>query len=420
MTTYKEGITLERSIGKISATLLTASMIIGTGIFAAVGSATAFAGSGLLLSMVIGGIIALATGISASQLGVNFPKEGGAFTWAREFNHKTLSFIAGISYLGKAIVSLGVISLAFATYTANFFPPIPTQVLASLALLFAIVLNRLGIKLTSRVLIILASLNVLLLLVFVILGFHSVNIKNLFPLTGKGTAGVLTGAAIFFWTWDGFMRTAIMASEIKNPRKSIPYAVVGGIAIAAVIYLLVAGTTIGILGANATGNTDSPLLKAAVISIGNWSAIIILAAAWIATLSEMLGDLLSASRVVFAMGKEGELPKWAGVVDLKSKSPRNAILGFGVVCIFLVLVFPNLRSLLAVASVFSITWYCITHYSALQLPKNQRIAPIAFSWFGLLGCLLLLVSLPITPLLSGLIIIGTATILHSLLNKHNF
>src|SRR6266566_6058779 len=102
---------LARTLGRSTATLMTAAMIIGTGIFGAVGSATAKAGSGILIAMVLGGLIALATGVSAAQLGVNYPKEGGAFTWAREFNHKTIGFIAGCAYLGKGIFSLSVISL---------------------------------------------------------------------------------------------------------------------------------------------------------------------------------------------------------------------------------------------------------------------------------------------------------------------
>src|SRR5437879_7144465 len=96
---------LARTLGRNTATPMTAAMIIGTGIFGAIGSATARAGSGILVAMILGGLIALATGISAAQLGVNYPKEGGAFTWAREFNHKTVGFIAGCAYLGKGIFS---------------------------------------------------------------------------------------------------------------------------------------------------------------------------------------------------------------------------------------------------------------------------------------------------------------------------
>jgi len=126
---------LARTLGRSTATLMTAAMIIGTGIFGAVGSATARPGSGILVAMVLGGPIALTTGISAAQLGVTYPKEGGAFTWAREFNHKTIGFIAGCAYLGKGIFSLSVISLAFAAYSVQIIPSLPLQLFAGIVIL---------------------------------------------------------------------------------------------------------------------------------------------------------------------------------------------------------------------------------------------------------------------------------------------
>src|SRR5437899_6601718 len=87
----------KRSIGKITAVLLTAAMIVGTGLFTSLGSATAKAGSGILVAMLIGGLIALLTGISAAQVGVNYPEQGGAFIWTRRFRFHTISFIAGFS-----------------------------------------------------------------------------------------------------------------------------------------------------------------------------------------------------------------------------------------------------------------------------------------------------------------------------------
>ena len=63
-----------RSVGRITAVLLTAAMIVGTGLFASLGAATAEAGSGILVAMLIGGVIALLTGISAAEVGVNYPQ----------------------------------------------------------------------------------------------------------------------------------------------------------------------------------------------------------------------------------------------------------------------------------------------------------------------------------------------------------
>src|SRR3989441_2542181 len=67
----------------------------------------------------------------------------------------------------------------------------------------------------------------------------------------------------------------------------------------------------------------------------------------------------------------------------------------------------DLRRLLAVASIFTLTWYIITHFSALQLRKEQRLTTPLFSWLGLLGCLLLFASLPTWATLAGGAILAT-------------
>src|SRR5712692_2367430 len=80
----RSGPTLRRALGRTTAMLLTAAMIIGTGLFAALGATAEKAGSGLLLAIFLSGLVALATGLSAASVGINFPEEGGAFTWSRK------------------------------------------------------------------------------------------------------------------------------------------------------------------------------------------------------------------------------------------------------------------------------------------------------------------------------------------------
>src|SRR5437899_5397900 len=96
---------LRRVLGRTTAMLLTAAMIIGTGLFAALGETAERAGSGLLLAIFLSGLVALATGLSAASVGIEFPDEGGAFTWSRKLGYNTLGFVAGCAYLGKGIVS---------------------------------------------------------------------------------------------------------------------------------------------------------------------------------------------------------------------------------------------------------------------------------------------------------------------------
>src|SRR6266568_6117033 len=166
---------LRRELGPITATLFTAGMMVGIGIFATIGAATAAAGSGILIAIPLGGSVALATGISAAQLGVNNPTEGGAFTWARDCGRPTLGFIAGCGYLGKNLVSMSVIALAFATYLGQVIPGLPEHLVAAAGMLAIMGLNLFGIQLTSRLLIALLAIDVGLLALYGGASLHAVD-----------------------------------------------------------------------------------------------------------------------------------------------------------------------------------------------------------------------------------------------------
>src|SRR5438067_4485022 len=147
---------LRRALGRTTAMLLTAAMIIGTGLFAALGETAEKAGSGLLLAIALSGLVPLATGLSAASVGINFPEEGGAFIWSRKFGYPTLGFAAGCAYLGKGIVSTVFISLAFALYTAEGFgglSPYATHAIASAMVLMITAVNFLGVEMNARILI---------------------------------------------------------------------------------------------------------------------------------------------------------------------------------------------------------------------------------------------------------------------------
>ena len=112
---------------------------------------------------------------------------------------------------------------------------------------------------------------------------------------------------MFFWSWDGFLRMAILASEVKEPRRTIPFAIVGGIAFSAVVFLVVPAVALGVLGAEGTRGgdapSDTPLVTAAMQAIGRWGVWVVLATAWLDTLTEAAGDLMVVARVALAMGK---------------------------------------------------------------------------------------------------------------------
>jgi len=386
---------------------MTAGMIIGTGIFGALGATAEHAGAALLLAMIPGGLVCLATGISGAQLGVNFPRHGGAFIWARAFHLDTVAFLAGCCYVGQGIVGTSVVSLAFAHYSAQLIPGLPIHLTAGAAVLVVIALNSFGISFTSKIIIGLMLVIVALLGVFVFFAAPHVEVARLVPTLDKGPFAFMAGAAIFFWAWDGFMRTAIMAGEIQDPRKTIPFSILGGIAIAAVVFYAVAATTLGVLGAGEMARDDVPLFKAAVRTIGSWGGWLIVVAARTAAINELVSDLLSVSRVALVMGEAHELPKWLGELHPRFKAPRHAVLAIGVFVFAVVLVF-DLRQVLPLASFYLLVWFAITHYAALQLSKEHRLFPRFFSWFGLAGCAILLFFIPLLHLMLGTVTLALA------------
>ncbi len=375
-------------------------MIIDTGIFAALGVAMQKAGSGILVAIFLGGLVALATGLSAAQIGVRFPKEGGAFTWAREYGHETVAFVAGCSYLGKGTFSVSVVALAFATYLARALPALPIHVVAPLAVLLVTALNLRGIEPTSRVLIAVLFIDVGLLAVFAVSASPSVHANNFAPILGNGVMGVMGGAAAFFFTWDGFIRPAIMAGEVKDPRGSIPFAVVVGLASAAIVFLGTAAVTLGVLGPQLASGEELPILAAAAKAIGRWGTWCVLIAAWTAALGELTGDLLSASRVGLAMGEAHELPGWLGAVHPRFHVPQHTILLIGTACAAVTLLF-DLRKVIPMTNVFTLVWYSVTNLSALRLQKSERLTSPMVSWLGLIGCAALFAFQPVWALVSG-------------------
>src|SRR5438067_12874150 len=94
-----------------------------------------------------------------------------------------------------------------------------------------------------------------------------------------------------------------------------------------------------------------------------------------------------------AMGKAHELPGWLAQVHDRLGTPVRSVVALGVASAALVLAF-DLRPLIEVASAFMLAWYLVTHYAALALPKEKRITSPLFSWYGVVGCVGLLIALP--------------------------
>jgi len=377
---------LKKTFGLFDAFNIGIGAIIGAGIFVVTGIGASLAGPALLISLLISAGIAAFTALSFAELSVLIPKEGGGYEFAHELISPFAGFITGWLWLLSNVVVGAVVSLGFAHYFALFFP-IPVHITAVVACISIITINYLGARDLGVVNNILVVFKLFVLACFIIFGITAINQGNITSsFLPHGSIGVLQGAAFMFFAFAGFARITVIGEEVKDPKKTIPRAILLALGISTIIYLLVSYTAIGLVGYQGLVNSGSPLADAAHME-GSTMVLLISLGALAATFSVLLTTLLGTSRVSFAMARNKDLPRFFNKLHPKRSVPYVAILIFGII-MTLFAAFTDLTSAVAIANFASLFYYAIANYAALKIdkPRYPRIVPIV----GLLTCILLL------------------------------
>ena len=377
---------LKKSFGLFDAFNVGIGAIIGAGIFVVTGIGASLAGPALLLSLLISAGIAAFTALSFAELSMRIPKEGGGYEFAHELISPFAGFITGWLWLISNVVVGAVVSLGFAHYFA-LFVPVPVHVIAVVACVMITTINYLGARDLEIVNNILVVFKLFILACFVVIGIGAVRVGNItssfFP---HGGVGVLQGAAIMFFAFAGFARITIIGEEVRDPKKTIPRAILLALVISTIVYVLVSYTAIGLVGYQGLANSGSPLADAARVE-GNSVMVLISLGALAATFSVLLTTLLGTSRVSFAMARNRDLPRFFAVLHPQRDIPYLAILVFGVM-MTLFAAFTDLTSAVAISNFASLFYYAMANYAALKIknPSVPRVVPIV----GLLSCIVLL------------------------------
>jgi APA family basic amino acid/polyamine antiporter len=376
----------KRSLGLFDALAIGIGAIIGAGIFVVTGISAGLAGPALLLSLLIGACISGFTALSFAELAALIPKEGGGYEFAHELISPFAGFISGWLWLVSNLVVGAVVSLGFASYLAIFIPSLPVNATAALACLAITLINYLGARESSLFNDVLVVIKLLILAFFIALGIGAVSLGNFSPFMPNGGYGVMQGAAIIFFAYSGFARVTLISEEVKNPRKTIPLAIILALGISTVIYMLVSFVAVGLVGYHELAVSGSSLAAAAQSESKN-AAILISIGAIVATLSVLLTTLLGLSRISFAMARNHDLPAFFAKLHPKRATPYNTILVFGLVMTIFA-AFTDLLRAAAISNFAMLLYYAIANYSALKIekPVYPRIIPV----LGLITSIMLL------------------------------
>jgi APA family basic amino acid/polyamine antiporter len=388
--------TLKPTLGLRDALVLDLGAIIGAGVFVVIGILAGLAGPALVVSIVIAAAVALLTSQSFVRLTEWHAAEGGTYEYARRLLAPSVGFLAGWIWMISNLFGGAAVALSFAGYVAQLLPRVSVKLAASLLCAAFTVLNYIGIRRSVRLNTILVSVTILVLLFFSLVGAIHFNPAHLRPFLVSWT-GIVVGANYIFFAFTGFARVAVVAEEIRNPRRVIPRAVGLALAISGALYVMVGLAALGLVPARVLADSSSPLAHA-IGSVGNPAfASIVSIGALFATAGVLLTAILGVSRMAFAMARDGDLPAAFSRLHPRYGTPHLAIVFVGFLTTVLVLT-GGLARVVAVSTFASLFYYALTNAAALRLKQGSTLIP----GLGLAACVLMLVVVPARALATGI------------------
>ncbi|MBF2018197.1 MAG: amino acid permease [Rivularia sp. T60_A2020_040] len=389
---------LQRELGVVGATVMGLGSIIGTGVFVSIGIAAGIAGNAVILAVMIGAMVAICNGLNSAQLAANHPVSGGSYEYGYKYLNTWLGFTAGWMFLLAKSASAATAALGFAGYFLNATGLSGSGLLVPLALaaviaIAIIVLN--GIRRSNRINILIVSVSVFSLIFFIFGGIPTAIAtggENLTPFNGS-VATVLHASALMFVAYTGYGRIATLGEEAKNPRKTIPKAIVVTMIITMLVYVGVATIAVATIGAEKLGESaltaQAAPLEVAVRSFGIPGGAQILAiGAIFAMLGVLLNLILGLSRVLLAMGRRRDMPRIFARLNQSGTTPTPAVIAVTMIIAVLVLI-GNVKTTWSFSAFTVLIYYSITNLAAFAIPSHERLYPQWLSILGLLACLFL-------------------------------
>lgn len=378
---------LKRSIGLWSAVAINVGAIIGGGIFVVTGIVAGYAGSALIVSMIIAGVIAFITAWSFAKLTAWQPVEGGVYEYGRQLVSPYAGFLAGWMWLVANTFTGAAVSLGFAYYLTAAFPSLPTDIVAAAMCLVFTALNLVGAKESTRVNNVLVTIKLAVLAFFVAFGVFHVNSGNFSPFVPL-SSGVLYGTFFIFFAYGGFARVSVIAEEVKDAKRNVPRALLLSLGVSIVIYVFVGLVAVGLLGPIGLAGSASPLSAAIGVTNSSLAVQIVSVGGLVATASVLLTAILGVSRMAYSMARRNDLPTTLSRLHHRFLTPYCSIVATGVLMAGLVL-FVDLKSVVAVSTFALLFNYSITNIAAFKLKNGRRLGRF-IPLLGLATCFMLL------------------------------
>ncbi len=318
---------LKRSLSLPLVALYGLGNILGAGIYVLVGKVAGFAGTSTTLAFIIAMITAAFTAFSYMELAGRYPVSASASVYLHKaFGKRWLSVLVGLAMTAGGIASAAALAQGFAGYLNSFISiPIPMASVGLIIILGAIAVKGVGESaIMAAVFTVIEVLGLTMIIWFGRGALGSVDTSTIFAIDpAVGAGGLIAGSFLAFYAFIGFEDMVNVAEEAKNPRRTMPLAILFALLASTGLYLLVAIISTTVISPAELAGSKAPLTLVFERSGGTSTGILSLIG-MIATVNGVIVQIIMGSRVLYGLSKQGWLTRKLGVIHPKHKTPTRA------------------------------------------------------------------------------------------------
>ncbi|MGY3778629.1 amino acid permease [Isobaculum melis] len=379
---------LKKELGAMDLILLGIGAIVGTGIFVITGTAAAeTAGPALSLSFIMAGFACVLSALCFAEFASRMPISGGAYSYAYSTFGELIGWITGWLMICEYTLANASVASGWSGYVHGLlnglgihFPKALTasynaengtyiDILAVLVMFVVAYLVTQGAKKVLRLNNVMVVVKFAIIFLFIIVGVFYVKPANWTPFAPMGFSGITTGAAIVFFAFLGFDAVSMAAEEVKKPQRDLPIGIIGSLSIATVLYVVVTLILTGIVPF-AELNVKDPVAYAMRFIGQNQVSGIISIGAIVTLITVLIAMIYGEARMIFAISRDGLLPKKLSKVNPKTQTPSNATFVVGAVAGILSGVVP-LERLAQLTNIVTLMLFSIICIGVILLRRDM-------------------------------------------------
>ncbi|WP_107658328.1 APC family permease [Nocardia suismassiliense] len=396
---------LKRVMGPGLLLLFVVGDILGSSIYALTGKVANEVGGAVWVPFVVSFLVALVTAMSYLELVTKYPHAAGAALYTHKaFGIQFLTFMVAFAVMCSGITSASTASRAFAANFAAAFDldlgkGIAITMIALAFMMVVAAINLRGVSEGVKLNVLLTCIELTGLLIVIGIGCWALGAGDgdfgrvVEFDTGDRTAvgGVIAATTLAFYAMVGFEDSVNMAEECKQPSRIFPKVLLAGLAITALVYVLVSITAIALVPVAQLGQGDTPLLQ--VVQVG-WPAFpthVFAYISMIAVANTALINMLMASRLLYGMARQGVLPRPLGHVHAGRRTPYIAILFTTLLALCLIAVVSEVPELGGTTALLLLAVFTVVNVAVLVLRRDPVShehfhTPTALPVIGALTC----------------------------------